>query len=154
MTENSMSSVSQQELVATTCALCQRGIIQKGKKLFHITNDFLVCPQCSVEFHRVDGKYTLRKIPPSFERWIRYDGRVLSGEEIQRIAGGGQSDAEIANEKIKRDEEGRQKAAAIAFEKSKREEAARQKAAEREEFLRKAQSIGTPEYFYARFTEF
>jgi hypothetical protein len=119
---------ARQDLIGSTCALCQRATIQQGKKFFRQTNDFLICPTCSTEFHRAGGKYIVRKIPRNYDRWVRFEGKTLSLEEIQRIENGGQSDAEITAEKAA-------------------EEAAKK------EFLRKSQIEETPEYYYARFIE-
>jgi SpoVK/Ycf46/Vps4 family AAA+-type ATPase len=117
-----------QDLLGSTCALCHRGTIQQGKRFFRRTNDFLICPTCSTEFHRANGKYIVRKISHNYDRWASLEGKTLSFKEIQRIANGGQSDAEIAAEKAAEE-------------------------ATKEEFLREAQIEGTPQYYYARYLE-
>jgi hypothetical protein len=63
------------------------------------------------------------------------EGQALSREEIQRVASGGQSDAEIAAAKAEAERERRRKAAA------------------QEEFLRKSQIEGSPEYYFARYKQ-
>src|SRR5256884_7157712 len=82
-----MTASNQQDLIGSTCAVCQRAAIQQGGNFFR-TNDFLVCPTCLTEFHRAGEKYILKKIPRNYERWLRLEGQALSREEIQRIAGG------------------------------------------------------------------
>jgi hypothetical protein len=110
-----------QELIGSSCPLCQQATIQQGKHFLPWTNDFLICPTCSTEFHRAGEKYILKNIPRNYDRWLPFEAQVLTNEEIQRIAGGGKSDAEIAADK-----------------------------AAKEESLRRSQIEGTPEYYYAR----
>lgn len=130
-----MSQLNQQDLLGTMCALCKLGIIQQGKRLFRSTNEFLVCPECHVEYHRSGGGYALEKIPQGFGRWKLFEGQILSRDEIIRIAGGGQSDSEIAAEKARKEEE------------------QKKKAEELEAFRQKAQTYGNPEYFYSQYAK-
>jgi hypothetical protein len=140
MIDRSSLASNRQDLIGSTCAVCQRATIQQGNKFFPWTSDFLVCPACSTEFHRTGEKFVLRKIPRNYERWLRFGRQALSREEIQRIAGGGKSDAEIAAAKAAQDAEIAKAAQAAAAAK-----------AAREELLRKSQIEGTPEYYYVRF---
>jgi hypothetical protein len=122
MIDTSALASDRQELIGSSCPLCQQATIQQGKKFLPWTNDFLICPACSTEFHRSGEKYILKRISRNFDRWLPLEGQVLTHEEIQRIAGGGKSDAEIAAAK-----------------------------AAQEETLRRSQIEGTPEYYYARY---
>ena len=121
MIDMSALASNQQDLIGSTCAVCQRATIQEGKTFFPWTNAFLICPACSTEFHRAGEKFVLRKISPNYEGWSRFEGQALSREEIQRIAGGGESDAEVVAAK-----------------------------AAQEEFLQNSQIEGRPEYYYVR----
>ncbi len=130
---------NQPNLIGSTCPLCQHATIQQRKKFLSWTND-LICPGCLTEFHHHDEKYILKKIPPNQAKWLPYENLVLSNEEIQRIASGGKSDAEIAADKAAQEEIVRKSQAEIAAAK-----------AAQEEIVRKSQIEGTPEYYYARY---
>ena len=131
MIEMSTLASDRQDLIGSTCALCKRATIQQGKTFLPWTNAFLICPACSTEFHPAGEKFVLRKIPRNYEEWSRFEGQALNREEMQRIAAGGKSDAEIAAAKAAEEQEERRNAAA------------------KEEFLRQSEIEGTSEYYYA-----
>ena len=138
MLDVSALASKQQDLIGSTCAVCQQGTLQRGRSFFPWTN-VQVCPTCSTEFLRAGDKFVLRKIPVTYERWLSFDGQALSHEEMQRISGGGKSDAEIAAAKAASDAEIAAAKAASDAEKASRAES-----------LRQSQIEGTPEYYFAR----
>jgi ATPase family associated with various cellular activities (AAA)/AAA lid domain/Double zinc ribbon len=111
------------------CYVCQKGILQLGKRLFMATDSILKCDNCKTEYHRDKNRWILQQIPLDSTRWRRYEDEVLNDVELARISQGGQSDAEIAAQaEAKRQEEVRQ-----AEEKRVRE------------------TPGTPQYYDAKF---
>ena len=114
------------------CYICKEGVLQRGIYLLFETDSFYECSRCHSEFHKQSGKFLLKHIPNN-SLWKKYEEKVLSLEEIKRIAQGGLSDAEIARQKLEEDER---------IRKDKEEE---------EDHRRKEQTPGTPENYLLRF---
>jgi hypothetical protein len=122
-----------------TCFICQKGFIRRGRRFFVKTDSFYECDRCHSEFHWKGNKYLLQNIPENTS-WKKYEGQLLSQEEIKRIMKGGLSDAEIAKEKAEEEERKKRADAEIA-----------KKMAEEEEQKRREQQPGTPENYQLRF---
>jgi len=152
---SSLNSTSEPSVVheQATCYVCQKGTLQRGKRLFLTTDSILKCDNCKTEYHREESKWILRQVPLGldFMRWSHYEGQILNDEELARIAQGGKSNAEIAARgEWQRQEEARQ-AERKRQEEARQAERKRQEEAQQAEERRLCETPGTTQYYLAQF---
>jgi Holliday junction resolvasome RuvABC ATP-dependent DNA helicase subunit len=150
------------------CFVCQKGFLQRSQRLFVKADPHWECNHCHVLLYWKDNKYLLKNVPAKTP-WKKYEGWLLSWEEIQRIMKGGLSNREIAEKEAKEEEERKrrqqleeerrrleqieeQKTQAL-LERRQREQLEEQKRQEQlqEERKQREQHPGTPENYQLRF---
>lgn len=126
------------------CFICNKGIIKPGKILFVEIDSIFECGYCHSEFHRKDGSKYLLQYIPNKSPWKKYDGKLLTSEEMARIATGGLSDVEIKKHQVERLKTERD-------EKEKKEKLEQAEKEEKERQERRRQIPGTPENYLIKF---